>query len=211
MASAPLIAITGGPPTHAHYKNGYQEVEDMSQFDSVTKFNARVEDISRIPDLLRQAFRDATSGTPGPVHLEIRGPHGQIANAKAELDPLVEKRYIRTPPFRPMVGEDEIQATLNLIKKYKKPILLAGGGVISSGAQEALREFAEQLQIPVATSLNGKASISDNHPLAVGVAGSYSRECANRAVCDADLSFLSAAKPVDKLQLIGWYHSLAQQ
>ena len=146
MASAPLIAITGGPPTHAHYKNGYQEVEDMSQFDSVTKFNARVEDISRIPDLLRQAFRDATSGTPGPVHLEIRGPHGQIANAKAELDPLVEKRYIRTPPFRPMVGEDEIQATLNLIKKYKKPILLAGGGVISSGAQEALREFAEQFQ-----------------------------------------------------------------
>ena len=194
MASAPLIAITGGPPTHAHYKNGYQEVEDMSQFDSVTKFNARVEDISRIPDLLRQAFRDATSGTPGPVHLEIRGPHGQIANAKAELDPLVEKRYIRTPPFRPMVGEDEIQATLNLIKKYKKPILLAGGGVISSGAQEALSEFAEQLQIPVATSLNGKASISDNHPLAVGVAGSYSRECANRAVCDADLVFFVGSK-----------------
>jgi len=194
MASVPLIAITGGPPTHAHYKNGYQEVEDMSQFDSVTKFNVRVEDISRIPDLLRQAFREATSGSPGPVHLEIRGPHGQIANAKADLNALVEKRFIQTPPFRPMVDQQQIVETINFIKKFKRPILIAGGGVISSGAQNELRAFAEQLQIPVATSLNGKASIPDNHPLAVGVAGSYSRECANRAVCEADLVFFIGSK-----------------
>jgi acetolactate synthase-1/2/3 large subunit len=194
MASAPLIAITGGPPTHAHYKNGYQEVEDMSQFDSVTKFNARVEDISRIPDLLRQAFREATSGSPGPVHLEIRGPHGQIANAQADLNPLVEKRYVKTPPFRPMVDQAQINEALSFIKQYKKPIIVAGGGVIASGAESELRAFAEQLQIPVATSLNGKASIADNHPLSVGVVGNYSRECANRAVCEADLVFFIGSK-----------------
>ena len=194
MASAPLIAITGGPPTHAHYKNGYQEVEDMSQFDSVTKFNARVEDISRIPDLLRQAFREATSGSPGPVHLEIRGPHGQIANTQADLNPLVEKRYVKTPPFRPMVDQEQVNEVLSFIKQYKKPIIVAGGGVIASGAESELRAFAEQLQIPVATSLNGKASIPDNHPLSVGVAGNYSRECANRAVCEADLVFFIGSK-----------------
>jgi len=194
MASAPLIAITGGPPTHAHYKNGYQEVEDMSQFDSVTKFNARVEDISRIPDLLRQAFREATSGSPGPVHLEIRGPHGQIANAQADLNPMVEKRYVRTPPFRPMVDQEQINEVLSFIRQYKKPIIVAGGGVIASGAESQLKAFAEQLQIPVATSLNGKASMPDNHPLSVGVVGNYSRECANRAVCEADLVFFIGSK-----------------
>lgn len=194
MASAPLIAITGGPPTHAHYKNGYQEVEDMSQFDSVTKFNARVEDISRIPDLLRQAFREATSGSPGPVHLEIRGPHGQIANAQADLNPMVEKRYVKTPPFRPMVDQAQIDEVLSFIKQYKKPIIVAGGGVIASGAEGQLKAFAEQLQIPVATSLNGKASMPDNHPLSVGVVGNYSRECANRAVCEADLVFFIGSK-----------------
>jgi len=194
MASAPFIAITGGPPTHAHYKNGYQEVEDMSQFDSVTKFNARVEDISRIPDLLRQAFREATSGSPGPVHLEIRGPHGQIANAQADLNPMVEKRYVKTPPFRPMVDQAQIDEVLSFIKQYKKPIIVAGGGVIASGAEGQLKAFAEQLQIPVATSLNGKASMPDNHPLSVGVVGNYSRECANRAVCEADLVFFIGSK-----------------
>jgi acetolactate synthase-1/2/3 large subunit len=194
MASAPLIAITGGPPTHAHYKNGYQEVEDMSQFDSVTKFNARVEDISRIPDLLRQAFREATSGSPGPVHLEIRGPHGQIANAQADLNPMVEKRYVKTPPFRPMVDQEQINVVLSFIRQYKKPIIVAGGGVIASGAESQLKAFAEQLQIPVATSLNGKASMPDNHPLSVGVVGNYSRECANRAVCEADLVFFIGSK-----------------
>ena len=194
MASAPLIAITGGPPTHAHYKNGYQEVEDMSQFDSVTKFNARVEDISRIPDLLRQAFREATSGSPGPVHLEIRGPHGQIANAQANLNSLVEKRYVKTPPFRPMADQAEIKQVLAFIKQYKKPIIVAGGGVIASGASDELIAFAEMMQIPVATSLNGKATIPDGHPLAVGVVGSYSRECANRAVCEADVVFFIGSK-----------------
>ena len=194
MASAPLIAITGGPPTHAHYKNGYQEVEDMSQFDSVTKFNARVEDISRIPDLLRQAFREATSGSPGPVHLEIRGPHGQIANAQANLNSLVEKRYVKTPPFRPMADQAEIKKVLAFIKQYKKPIIVAGGGVIASGASDELIAFAEIMQIPVATSLNGKATIPDSHPLAVGVVGSYSRECANRAVCEADVVFFIGSK-----------------
>ena len=189
MASAPLIAITGGPPTHAHYKNGYQEVEDMSQFESVTKFNARVEDISRMPDLLRQAFREATSGSPGPVHLEIRGPHGQIANAKADLNSLVEKRYVKAPPFRPMADQAEVNEALMFIGQYKKPIIVAGGGVITSGAVDQLIEFAEHMQIPVATSLNGKAAIPDKHPLAVGVVGAYSRECANRAVCEADLVF----------------------
>ncbi len=194
MASAPLIAITGGPPTNAHYKNGYQEVEDFSQFDSVTKFNARIDDISRMPDLIRQAFRSATSGTPGPVHLQIKGPHGQIANGTSEFNSLTEKRFSKTPAFRPKASDEDILETLTLLKSVSRPIIVAGGGVISSGAQQELIAFAQHLGIPVACSLNGKSVMPDSHPLAVGVVGSYSRECANKAVCEADLVFFIGSK-----------------
>ena len=194
MASVPLIAITGGPPTNAHYRNGYQEVEDFSQFDSVTKFNARIDDISRMPDLIRQAFRSATSGTPGPVHLQIKGPHGQIANGTSDLNSLTEKRFSKVPAFRPKASEEDLRETFALLKRVSKPIIVAGGGVISSGAHRELITFAEQFGIPIACSLNGKSLIPDNHPLSVGVVGSYSRECANKAVCEADLVFFIGSK-----------------
>jgi acetolactate synthase-1/2/3 large subunit len=189
MANIPLIAITGGPPVHAHYRNGYQEVEDMSQFDAVTKFNAQVDDVSRLPDLLRQAFRAATSGAPGPVHLQIRGPHGQAANASTTLAPLAEKQFSQIPPFRPRAETGCIEAALMLLGQAERPIIIAGGGVTSSAAQAELLQFAEKMQIPVATSLNAKGAISDHHPLAVGVTGLYSRSCANKAVAEADVVF----------------------
>src|SRR5687768_6855134 len=79
MAGSPVIAITGGPSPQGRYRHAYQEVEDFSQFDCVTKFNARVEAASRLPDLLRQAFRAATGGAPGPVHLQLQNRLGQVA------------------------------------------------------------------------------------------------------------------------------------
>jgi acetolactate synthase-1/2/3 large subunit len=189
MAGVPLIAITGGPPVAAHYRNGYQEVQDFSQFDPVTKFNARVDDVSRMPDLMRQAFRAATSGAPGPVHLQIRGPHGHAANASADLDPRAEHTFAQVPAFRPVADAASIAAAAALLAKAARPIIVAGGGVVSSRAQAEVVALAETMHIPVATSLNAKGTISERHPLSVGVVGAYSRECANRAVCEADLVF----------------------
>ncbi|MCC6535828.1 MAG: hypothetical protein IT531_25035 [Burkholderiales bacterium] len=71
MAHTPLIAITGGAQADWRYRHAYQEVEDLGQFDCVTKANFYLDDIARLPDLLRQMFRSATSGAPGPVHLRI--------------------------------------------------------------------------------------------------------------------------------------------
>ncbi|MDB6001685.1 MAG: putative acetolactate synthase large subunit [Rhizobacter sp.] len=189
MAGSPVIAITGGPPVAAHYRNGYQEVEDLSQFDAVTKFNARVDEVVRLPDLLRQAFRTAVSGAPGPVHLQFRGPHGQMANAEADLNPLVEAQFAQVPPFRSAADDASIASAAAWLAKAQRPILVAGGGVVSSGAQAEVVALAEALGIPVATSLNAKGCINERHPLSVGVVGTYSRECANRAVSAADLVF----------------------
>src|SRR5450756_214100 len=72
LARTPLLAITGGSTVTSRYRHAYQDLEDFSQFDAVTKFNAQVDDVTRLPDLLRQAFRMATSGSPGPVHLRLR-------------------------------------------------------------------------------------------------------------------------------------------
>src|SRR5258705_9046520 len=95
MAGAPVLAITGGPTPQSRYRHAYQEVDDVTQFDAVTKFNAQIDSVTRMPDLVRQAFRVATSGAPGPVHLRVQSHLGQITELEADLDPLVETMYRR--------------------------------------------------------------------------------------------------------------------
>ncbi len=189
MAGSPVIAITGGPAAAGRYRRAYQEVEDFTQFDSVTKLNMQLDDLARFPDLVRQVFRVATSGAPGPVHLRLRGSHGQGVEGEADLQPLSEPQFSRLPPFRPAPEMERVREAVAMLAKAQKPIIVAGGGVVTSGAQAELVELAEKLQIPVATSLTAKDSMLDNHPLSVGVVGVYSRACANQAVSEADLVF----------------------
>ena len=190
MACSPMIAISGGSVPGSRYRHAYQEVEDFNQFDAVTKFSAQVDDVKRLPDLMRQAFRAATTGAPGPAHLRLSGLHGgAIGDAEAELAPLVEERFKQVPAFRPEPEPSRVREALAVLAKAQRPMIVAGGGVVSSGAQAELVEFAEKLQIPVATSLNAKAAMLDRNPLNVGVAGVYSRSCANKALAEADLVF----------------------
>lgn len=189
MACSPVIAITGGPATAGRYRQAYQEVEDFSQFDAVTKLNLQVDDLTRLPDLLRHAFRAATSGAPGPVHLRLRGSHGQGVEGEADMQPLTEPQFSRVPAFRPGPEMERVRDAVARLSKAQRPVIVAGGGVVASRAQAELVELAEKLQIPVATSLSAKDSILDNHPLSVGVVGTYSRACANQAVSEADLVF----------------------
>ena len=159
----------------------------MPAFEPVTKFNATVDDVARFPDMVRQAFRVATSGTPGPVHLQFRGNEGQVDADEAEMEPLCEPQFARVPPYRPEPDQASVLAALKVLQDSARPVIVAGGGVRASGAARELVMLAEALQIPVATSLNGKDTIPGNHPLSVGVVGTYSRESANRVVNEADL------------------------
>ena len=193
MGCSPIIAVTGGPATGGRYRHAYQEVEDFTQFDAVTKLNIQADDVSRLPDLLLQMFRTASSGAPGPVHLRLRGSQGQGIEVEADLEPLTAQRFARVPAFRPAPESDSVREAVALLAKARRPIIVAGGGVIASRAHTELVELAEKLQIPVATSLTAKGAILDNHPLSVGVVGLYSRACANRAVSAADLVFFVGA------------------
>jgi len=189
LAHSPIIAMTGGRDPKTKFRKVYQEIDDVPAFEPVTKMNVTVDDVSRIPDLLRQAFRTATTGAPGPVHLQFRGNEGQVDLEEAEMDALVEAQFARVPPFRPEPEAAHVKVALELLQKAERPIIVAGGGARTSGAGRELVALAEALQIPVATSLNGKDVIPGTHALCVGVVGSYSRECANLAVNRADLVF----------------------
>jgi acetolactate synthase-1/2/3 large subunit len=187
LAHAPVIAMTGGREPKTKFRKVYQEIDDMPAFEPVTKFNATVDDVARFPDMVRQAFRAAVTGCPGPVHLQFRGNEGQIDADEADMEPLVEPQFARVPPFRPEPDETSLRAALTILQDATRPVIVAGGGVRASGAASELVAMAEALQIPVATSLNGKDAIAGNHPLSVGVVGTYSRESANRVVNAADL------------------------
>ncbi len=187
LAHSPVIAITGGRDPKTKFRKVYQEIDDVPAFEPVTKFNATIDDVTRAPDMLRQAFRVATTGAPGPVHLQFRGNEGQVDAEEGEMEALVETQFAHVPPFRPQPEAEHVKAALALLQKAERPIFVAGGGVRASGAGRELVALAEALQIPVATSLNGKDTIPGVHPLSVGVVGSYSRESANKAVNRADL------------------------
>src|SRR5215469_8397565 len=187
LAHSPVIAFTGGREPRTKFRKVYQEVDDVPAFAPVTKFNATVDDVARFPDMVRQAFRAAVSGTPGPVHLQFRGNEGQIDVEEAEMEPLVEPLFAKVPPFRPQPDHASVNAALKQLQEAERPVIVAGGGVRASGAAHELVALAEALNIPVATSLNGKDTIPGVHPLSVGVCGTYSRESANRVVNRADL------------------------
>ena len=188
LASSPVMAITGRRPQADQHRHSYQEIDHTEPFNAVTKYNVLVNSAEQLPEYLRQGFRAATSGTPGPVHLDFEGTTGAtIANAEADLSVTVDEPFAMVPPFRPEPSMELVLQVAQVISHARQPVIVAGGGVVASGAQREVVELAEMLSIPVATSLNAKGTIPENHPLYVGVCGNYSRWCANRVVSEADL------------------------
>ena len=189
LACSPVLAITGNPEPHsATSRRVYQEIDAFQMFEPVTKSSVQLTEVGHLPNVLRQALRTATTGKPGPVHIGFAGHAGEpIESATADLDDDLDLRFASVPPFRPAPEEGAIEEALRAIASADRPIIVAGGGVRLSDAAVELVALAEHLSIPVATSLNAKAVIPGDHPLSVGVVGSYCRKSANRAVFDADL------------------------
>ena len=188
LGVSPVIAITGHrPPMHRH-RNSYQEVEHSKPFASVTKYSAEVETAEQLPHLLRQAFREVTTGQTLPAHLDFSGISGDvITDGMLDTDVIVEEPFTQRPAFRPAPEPERVREAARILSQAERPVIVAGGGVTASGAEAEVVRLAEMLNIPVATGLNAKGCIPENHPLAVGVVGSYSRWSANRVVSEADL------------------------
>ena len=188
LAGSPVLAITGRKPRISQHRNAYQEVDHLRPFSAVTKYSVPVDSVEQLPFLLRQALREATSGAPGPVHLDLEGTSGNVVmEGEADLEVIIEENFTRVPAYRPEPEAEMVRAAAQALSAAQRPVIVAGGGVTASGAQQEVVQLAEMMSIPVATSLNAKTAIPDGHPLSVGVCGSYSRTCANRLVSEADL------------------------
>lgn len=164
LGLSPVLAITGRKPPLAQHRNAYQEIQHGPVFDPVTKYNVSVVTVEQLPHYLRQAFREATSGSPGPVHLDVLGHRGdELELAEADLDVIIEEPFTRCPSIRPQPGGEDVRRAAQILEKAKRPVIIAGGGVrLSSGGSEIV-ELAERLSIPAATS-SGRSTRIPKHP-----------------------------------------------
>lgn len=200
LSCSPVLALTGGPYAWSRHRMQYQEIEDLPLFGPVTKASMHVPVTDRLPGLLAQAVRVATSGKPGPVHLELPGHLGEIIE-NGELDAELPAEPISVPRFRVPPDAGAVRAALAALAEAERPVIVAGGGVVAAGAEAELIELAERLGVPVATSLNGKSAIPGDHPLSIGVPGLYSRASANHVVLEADLVFFVGSQTGSQVTL----------
>jgi acetolactate synthase-1/2/3 large subunit len=187
LGASPVIAMTGGPYPWSRHRAQYQEIEDRPLFKEVAKASYVVDTVDRLPGLLSHAFNVATQGRPGPVHLELPGHSGELIDEMTMTAQLPELHEIHVPRFRVHPDPAAISGAVERLLRASRPVIVAGGGTKASGAAPMLREFAELLGLPVATSLNGKDLLPADHPLHVGIPGLYPSGNANAVVAAADL------------------------
>lgn len=200
LACSPVLAISGGPFPWSRHRSQYQEIEDFPLFKPVTKFSAHVPDVNRFPDLLARAMRAAVSGKPGPVHLEMPGHEAQILETEM-LDADIPLGLNVLPRFRPHPEPEAVSRAIDAILAAKRPVIVSGGGVRTSGAQAELVALAERLELPIATSLNGKDTVPATHRLSIGIPGLYPRQSANEIIMEADLVIYVGSQTSSQLTL----------
>jgi acetolactate synthase-1/2/3 large subunit len=183
QSNTPILCLTPLIPDMRYHGNSYQEV--YTDFGQVTKYDAEVRMLQRLPEFLGKAYREATTGAPRPVHLYIDG--GLEAQEGAFDDSFIDERFFKYPAFRPEADAADVADVVGELKASRRPALVVGRGTIVSGAWNELTRFAETFNIAVTTSLGGKGGIDERHHLAMGVQGSYRRSAANDVIDDADL------------------------
>ena len=198
LGHSPVIAMTGRHVAPFQYRNAYQEVDHGPLYAAVTKFHGRIDVQEQIPLLFRAAFREATTGTPRPVHLDVAGFTGDaLTIAEGTFDLTVDDAHTRFPAFRPAPDPAAVERAVAAIKTSKRPVIVADRGVIISGASAALARFAERIQSPVVVTLDAKHAMLEDHKLFRGAVGLYGRGCANHVVAEADLVIYAGSNTSD--------------
>ncbi len=183
----PVIALTGSTSLSDLYKFQYQELDEMPFFEPTTKWNAQIFQADRAGEITRDALNISTSGSPGPVHINL---HYNAANEMGEAPEPRREEYARSyPNGRTHPNMDDLKKVAEILAGANRSLIVAGGGVIISRAWDEVVKLAEYMYIPVATTLSGKGTIPDHHPLSIGVAGRYSSSMANKIVEDTDVVF----------------------
>ncbi len=192
--SIPMVAVTGQVPLAMIGKDAFQETDIIGVANPCTKYAFQPRVATEIPEMVKKSFYIAESGRPGPVLLDIP-KDVQQATADMKFPDLIKVRG-----YSPVVDADlsEVGKAVELILKAERPIIMAGGGVILSGAFAELQALAELLMIPVVTTFKGKGAFPENHPRALGPIGMHGHPEANKIIIEADCIIAIGARFSDR-------------
>ena len=183
MDSSPIIAITGQVPTHLIGNDAFQEADIIGITMPIVKHSYQPKNPDLIPSMIKSSFEIAASGRPGPILIDVpkEVQEGELTKFDDSL--------IETPGYNPTTKGNirQIKKARDLIKQAKRPIILAGAGVIISNACCELKKLADTINAPVMTSLLGKGAIDETDDLALGMLGMHGRKVSNDSVNEADL------------------------
>ena len=182
-SSVPILAITTDVATSSAGKYPLTELDQVSLFRPLTKWNDSLDSAARLPAAIRRAFREMTTGRPGAVHLAL-----PFDTQNAEVDSgevYAEGRHRTFPAGRSGPNPEDIRAAAEAIASAKSAVAICGGGPVIAGAEAVLAELAEHIDLPVATTVSGQGALAETHPQAVGVVGSNGGVPSTRAVVEA--------------------------
>ncbi len=184
MDSSPIVCITGQVPTAVIGSDAFQETDITGVTLPITKHNYLVTDVNDLAYVIHEAFYIARSGRPGPVLIDLPKDVQQ-----AETDYVPPEGEVRLPGYQPVgPGSPEaVRQAADLINDAQRPVILAGHGVLMSGAMETLKTFVKKTETPVALTLLGKGGFPESHPLTLGMMGMHGEAFVNRAIQEADL------------------------
>jgi len=192
--SSPVVAVTGQVPLSSIGKDAFQETDIIGVANPCTKYSFQPRTPGEIPEHVKKAFYIAESGRPGPVLIDVP-KDVQQATADMKFPDLIKVRG-----YNPVVEANlsELGRAVELLLKAERPIILAGGGVILSGAFAELQTLAELLMIPVVSTFKGKGAFPENHPLAMGPIGMHGHAEANKIILEADCIVAVGARFSDR-------------
>ena len=187
-SSIPVLGITSDVPVTSRGKFPLTELDQQALYRPLTKWNTTIDLAEQIPSAVRSAFRAMTTGKPGSAHICL--PHDVQKHPVASSDVWAQKEHSQYPSQRYVANDEDIERATKEILSAKFPVIICGGGIINSGAEQVLQNIAELLNIPVCTTVSGQGSLADTHPLNVGVVGANGGVMATREVVNsADLVF----------------------
>ena len=200
MDSIPLLAITGQVRSNLLGRDAFQETDIVGITVPITKVNYLVQSIKDIPKIIKEAYFIASTGRPGPVLVDIPNDIQQQEISYEEFNRLFEKE-VKLEGYDPTyVGHPvQVKRALSLIKKAKKPLIIAGAGVIKSRASKELFELANKMDMPVTTTLLGLGAFPENHELSLGMLGMHGTVPANYATDEADLVIAAGIRFDDRI------------
>ena len=184
LDSIPIVCITGQVSSKVLGSDAFQEIDITGITLPITKHNFVATRAEHIAPMIREAFQIAASGRPGPVLVDIT-KDAQQGTALFNFDDAVPAPYRPHPMLR--AESAEMHRAIDLMRASTKPVILAGHGIIHSGAEREVLAFAERYQVPVATTLLGLGAFPASHPLALGMMGMHGESWVNHAIQEADL------------------------